>query len=415
MGPLLLAMLVAYYMAYRFGDDLLSAGSRLVATAADKAAGAADWIDRRIRRPAGSTLSTVDDAGEATTTARPASPTTEEQEGQPTPRSTAAKLRDRLRAVAQRLRTRPAPTQPRTAAGQNLLWEAGVTAAAGLLTWARLCWVDAKAAADSARQRRRDQQQRGTGGRGSNPNAGGTSGSQSRSRWGVPPWMSWPTGDDPQAPIKVTAERLDRQPGCHYCGDPNPVCYFSSSPYGEGGVCLECWNKYHRGSVSQSSLRPLAEPPAPTVSDTEQSQSPGDGVIDAEVVDDTPSAFPGAHPQLSVTPVAALPSGSHESGGHMSVDTAVAESGLGAYLAYSADMASSCDNAVNSAEATLAALSDQDWSGVPCDAIRDAMEHLGAAREAFNQAHSAFEAALAVREQYQANAHAGTKDSVMSD
>lgn len=381
MGPLFLAALVAYYVVYRFGDDLIAAAGRVTAKAADAVAGLANRLDRRAHGDPGE--STMEPAGEEVAPGQTADGGTSAEEpvgnsvGRPAARTTAGRVRDRARATAAKLRSRPAPTKPRTAAGQRLLREAGEVAAGGLgvfVVWVRLVWVDAAAAAESAQQRRAQGQQH------ERRRSEGHQDEQRRSRWTPPRWMHWPTGDDPQAPVQATAERLDRNDTADQASSTEPA----------------------EGRDEES-------------------------VIDAEVVEDpetTPPALPaptsadppgtGGVPQLSATPVAALPA-SKSGGQNMSVDTTAAESGLGAYISFSQAMATGCDNAVNNSETTLANLTDQDWSGVPVDAITNAMEHLAAARDEFNRAHQAFEAALNVRDAYSAHNHAGTKDSVMAD
>jgi hypothetical protein len=97
--------------------------------------------------------------------------------------------------------------------------------------------------------------------------------------------------------------------------------------------------------------------------------------------------------------------------GRNGMETA-AESGLGAYLSYSTNMASTCQDGVNSIDTTIGALETQDWSGEPIEALGRAKESLATAASAFGDAHDAFQRALAVAEAYAANDHAGTKESV---
>lgn len=318
MGPFVLVLLVAWFLVYRFGADIRTVANRAVARGARAAARVAGRI-------AGSSPAKRGGI-----------------------RAWAGRARDRLQVAADLLRSRPTPTTPRTASGQTKTAKTDPAANRWLgmvVVWLRVTWADAVAAAESAQQRR----------------MGDTEDSHG-------PWWSWPTGDEPQAPIQATAERTDRAPS------------------------------------------------RPTLAMTEPN------VVDAEIVEDEPvpshrlDGGPETTPLLSATPVAALPVGT--TGGHMSettVDNTAAESGLGSYLAYSQKMAGNCGEAVNSAEATLGSLRDNDWSGVPVEAIQTASEHLAAARDQFNTAYGAFQAALSVREAYSANGHAGTKDSVMAD
>jgi hypothetical protein len=92
-----------------------------------------------------------------------------------------------------------------------------------------------------------------------------------------------------------------------------------------------------------------------------------------------------------------------------------AESGLGAYLSYSTTMASSCQEGVDSLDTTIGALETQDWSGEPIEALGRAKESLATAASALDDAHDAFQRALAVADAYAANNHAGTKESVLDD
>jgi hypothetical protein len=325
-GPILFCLLVAWYLTSRFGSDLRTLGQWAAATLADGVATVAGKVG-------------------------------------------ATRVQAAARAAARRLRARPAPGTPRTAAGQTFRAQlraagrrirdglttavdgAGLTAGAGaagmgvgrLVTWLRLVWVDAKAAARSARQRRAEY------------------GYPPRAHWySRPEWLSWPTGDDPQAPVHAEATRLDRD-------DTEPAA--------------------------------LNAPAAALPADGDQSVDTD--VIDGELVavDESPL----------VTPVAAITDGRNTA-----MDTTVAESGLDAYLQHSQHMASECEAAMHSAEATVAALTNQDWSGAPVEAYQSAMEALSSASSYFNQAAAAFQSALAVREAYAANDHAGTKESVNS-
>lgn len=341
MGPFMLAILVAWFLVYRFGQDTRTAVRRL-------AARGADTVSRTAERVA-SSGGTVDQDDRGV-------------------RGAARWVRDRSVAVAEaivdRLRSRPSPTTPRTAAGQRETAKTKPVAAnswLGMITnWLRVTWADAVAAAESSQERRKndtyDQPRR---------------------------WWDWPTGDDPQAPVQATAERLDKKHADDKSADTDIVHEIP----GQDPGCTELFqNAFGEAAFAQ------------------------DDVIDAEIVEDAST------PLLSATPVAALPAG--KSGGQMSentVDNTAAESGLGSYLAYSQKMANNCAEAVNSAEATLNALQSQGWSGAPVEAIQTAREQLESALGQFDAAHAAFQAALSVREAYAANNHAGTKESVMSD
>lgn len=380
MGPFMLAFLVAWYLVYRFGGDTRSSVKRVAGRTAQAAAGATDKVTARRSK-----------------------------------RGVAGWLGDRLRSAADRWLSQSTPNQPRTAAGQKEADRQDAVPANTWLgmvrRWLRVAWVDAVAAAESAQQRRMDDDRSG-------------------------PWLRWPTGDDPQAPIRATAERLDE-------AGPNVDDVVHEIPGKDSGELDELdrakeafdnWDAYlelelqvreqqwreRRAAGTRNptvvivtckcAKDPSEGSPCTACREREANASPDeDDVIDAEIVEELSST-----PLLSATPVAALPSGT---GDHMSdiSDNTAAESGLGSYIAYAQKMADNCGDAVNSAEATLGSLDSNDWSGAPVDAIKSAMEHLSAAQEEFNTAYGAFQAALSVRESYAANTHAGTKESVMAD
>src|SRR5437588_3704779 len=160
-GPWALAFLVVWYIVHRFGGDVRSTANRVAARGADAVAGAADRV------------SGGQDTGGL--------------------RASARRVGDRFRAAAGRLRSRPSPATPRTAAGQSETARRAAKAAGSrlgmVLLWLRLSWVDAVAAAENAQWRR------------------GTVTNDPPRRW----W-TWPTGDEPQAPIWADSERADRDP-----------------------------------------------------------------------------------------------------------------------------------------------------------------------------------------------------------
>jgi hypothetical protein len=379
--PFIFCLLIAWYLVYRAGGDLATGAARVTAAAADRLASTAEHLGER---------------GEG--------------------------LRQRATATATKLRDRPAPTTPRTHAGQGLGDDlAGVLGA--VIGWLRLVWVDAAAAAESAQARRA-----------AGPHA---------------MWWRWPTGDEPQAPIHADAERLDRtdeatvtdppavdtgadlgwmgyastagrqlisENACAWGGGAGPFC--GAPRDGDSPFCPQHTRRYADEFGHQPDPAP-AEPSTPTSTSgggdwTGEVDSGGTGTPTAST---TPATGEGpvqaTAERLDTTP--ALPAASSDrlaiTDGRNEMETA-AESGLGEYLRYSTDMANSCQDGVNSIDTTIGALETQDWSGEPIEALGRAKEALATAGSALEDAHAAFQRALAVTDAYAANNHAGTKDSV---
>jgi len=370
--PFVFCLLVAWYLVNWVEKAAVNGAARVTARAADKLAGTAERLGER---------------GQA--------------------------IRDRVTATAEKLRGRPAPTEPRTRAGQRISEKtahATGQAVGGIVGWLRIMWADAKAAAESA---------------------------QARRAAGQGMWWEWPTGDDPQAPIQATAERLDNQPKAHdapQASSEDPDRFRAEhKAHVEAGKCAWiadngdwCWgwrladSPYCADHGQRDTAAPAAgQAPAEDRDPVGEPTSP-DPTPEPEPVDDQPDGpvqataerldqdQPAEPDQLAFGRLAITD-------GRNNTMEAAAESGLGAYLSYSNSMANSCQEGVSSVESTIGALESQDWSGVPVDALRQAQEALSTAENAFNEAHSAFQAALSVREAYSANDHAGTKESVLSD
>jgi hypothetical protein len=358
--PFVFCFLVAWYLVNWVEKAVVNGAARVTGRAADRLAGAADRLGER---------------------------------GQG--------IRDRATAAGEKLRGRPAPATPRTRAGQRIADKAAHAtgrALGGIAGWLRIMWADAKAAAESAQERR-------AAGQGM--------------------WWHWPTGDDPQAPIQATAERLD-QPQADTppaSNDDDRDFRGDHQAHVEAGKCawIEedgrtwCWgwrladSPYCTDHTTHTTAGPagtedVTPDPSPEPEPVDE-QPPGSVQATAERLDQDQPAQPD---QLASGPLAIT------DGRENTMETA-AESGLGAYLSYSNSMAASCQDGISSVESTIAALESQDWSGTPVSALKNAQEALSNAATAFNEANSAFQEALAVREQYQANTHAGTKESVLAD
>lgn len=90
----------------------------------------------------------------------------------------------------------------------------------------------------------------------------------------------------------------------------------------------------------------------------------------------------------------------------------VGEGGLGAYMGFCDDMASTCENGIGVAETTLADMTQHGWGGEKTEHIIAARDQLAAARDSFKQAKDALQNALGITEQYTVNPGAGDRESV---
>jgi hypothetical protein len=382
--PFIFCLLVAWYLVFRAGELFTNTATKLTAWAADKVAAGATRLGDR-----GRTLAERATAAADTLRNRPTPPTARTRAGEeaasggrptePTPAGgpTAADGGGSATSGgaapaggAEATSTGPAgttgaadtagpsTTRPTsTTSDQDSEWRGRI---GDLITWMRIVWIDACAAAQAAKERRRAESFAGR--RWWSPRETWNSWSGWKTSWTGwwRIWLRWPSGDERQAPVQATAERMDR---------------------------------------------PTQDTPA-------VAPSTDDNVIDAEIVEPTAAASPT--PALpATTAVAALTTG----GTAMSVstDTAPAESGLGSYLSYANDMSSSCANAVSSVETTVANMEGNDWSGEPIAALNAAKDLLAQAQSQFETTHTALQNSLNVRDAYNANQHTGNKESVMSD
>jgi hypothetical protein len=186
-------------------------------------------------------------------------------------------------------------------------------------------------------------------------------------------------------------------PGSPYCAGHHVVGRYTECLWGDGNPNVPpC--PHQRAQHQPFCEAHLAEYTRRTA--TAVDTSPGTPIQATAQRLDTPALPAASSDRLAIT-----------DGRNGSMETA-AESGLGAYLSYSTNMANSCQDGVNSIDTTIGALETQDWSGEPIEALGRAKESLATAASAFGDAHDAFQRALAVAEAYAANDHAGTKESV---
>lgn len=333
-----LVLIAAWFIVRRLGFDFRTGCARVLAWTADSTADVADRFRER------------------------------------TP-DAAAKTRSYAKATAERLRARPSPTEPRTAAGQDLLAGLGGVSAAGLavlVMWLRLLGTDAWAAARAAQQR-----QQATG----------------EPWWKtLRGWWRWPTNDEPGAPIKATAERADRNPDADAIAPPQPdtcdgTCTNSDIDFDAAlaqGICDTCGGRRelisnfggdHRHTPCPVCTHPTSGTPiggtmpSPIASNSAQAIGAGDG-------------------------------------------PAAGEGGLGSYIQFAQLMAAGCEQGINLTETTIGDMVANDWGGDRVDPLRHAMEQLGAAKQAFTDAHDALQGSLNVADAYNANVGTGNKETV---
>lgn len=293
----MLCLIVAWLIVRRMGADFWTMAARVLAWAADKAGAVAKRFEDRLPTAATQT------------------------------RAYAAR-------TAEKLRDRPSPTAPRTAAGQDLLAGLGgitVTGFALVFMWVQVLSTDAVAAAHAAQERRA-------------PDA---------------PWWTgwknwrWPEPDEPGAPVRATAERID----------PEAI-----------------------------------EPPHP------ESDQP----IDAEIVEPTSS-------EDTTEPTAAEPTGEPMTLSAFSSSQSsapVGEGSLGSYLGFARHCVEQAEIGINSTEATLNDMAAHGWGGERVDTAKHAMELLGNAKLAFEDWVRALEGSLSVTDSYSANEGTGDKETV---